>query len=200
MTQELFIIEINRLIDAIVSLKTSTDIFKDYVYPVLTSLSTTLLGFMVAIFTIKYQNHIEKEKEKAKIINTISLLALEARSNFITIKRNYSNSVSSNPFQRLMNVNHIPINDSRIDVEASHLALISNQTTFSGGYWEQTPRIKAMFNNYNYIVKLWLERNKAIDGILCHLDGLSDGKKWEVLHFPLKTCKLTFLIENFILL
>lgn len=153
--------ETEQIIQAIQSLKQESNLFKDYLFPILSAFFASFLGATAAYFSLKYHHYVETEKEKLDITNKWLLLAEEARSNLIAIKQNYHGTLNNHPIQRMLTIPAILFIAAPIAEDYSKLSfLIPKEPSNSGPKWSQIPRIRAMIHNYNYLLELWRKRNE----------------------------------------
>lgn len=153
--------ETEQIIQAIQSLKQESNLFKDYLFPILSAFFASILGATAAYFSLKYHHYVETEKEKLDIINKWFLVGEEARSNLIAIKQNYHGTLNDHPIQRMLALPTILFIAAPIAEDYSKLSfLIPKGPSNSGPKWSQIPRIRAMIHNYNYLLELWRKRNE----------------------------------------
>ena len=74
------------LADAIESLRPTSNIFKDYLFPIGSAFFSSLLGAFIAYIFFKYQERISIEKDKINTANKWILIAEGALTNLIAIK------------------------------------------------------------------------------------------------------------------
>lgn len=153
--------EVEMIVDAIGKLQQEPNYFKDYMFPIASALFTSLLGAAIAYLTIKYQEVIKIEKAKMDSVNKWTLLTEEARATLIAIKRNYYSELTDIPAQRISVVPNILFHATPIIEKYEELAfIISTNADGSMPKWASIPKIRAMINNYNYLLKLWEQRNQ----------------------------------------
>lgn len=155
--------EFQLLIDAVKSLKPEDDFVKDYIFPVATAFFSSLLGGAVAYITFKHQDAILFEKEKLNTTNKWTIIALDALHALQSIKQNYFETLSEDPYQRALAVPAILGQFSKITEPLSTLSFISpkaknGKPEFSK--WSQIPLIQTLFYNYNYLLGVWEKRNE----------------------------------------
>lgn len=160
---------IEKLISAIESLKQESNYFKDYLFPIVSALFTSLLGAAIAYFTIRRQENIQIEKDKMNAVNKWTLAAEQARSKLFSIKCNYHGKLTSHPFQRVLAIPNIIYQANQIEERYDDLSFIvpKAETKQKGQWpkWSQINRISAMIGNYNHILMLWGKRNDLIQEI-----------------------------------
>lgn len=151
------------VVQAIESLKQEPNYIKDYAFPIASALFTSLLGAGIAYFTLRHQEGIQIEKEKMNSANKWTLQVEEARATLISIKGNYNGELTHIPFQRLSAIPSILFHATPIKENYQDLSFIVPSNADKGSEpnkWSQLPRIRAMISNYNYLLKLWEQRNE----------------------------------------
>jgi len=154
--------ETELVVKAIESLKQDSSFFKDYAFPITSAFFTSLLGAGIAYFTLRRQEGIQIEKDKMDSSNKWTLKVEEARSTLIAIKNNYHGQLGHNPFQRLSAIPNILFHAVEITENYQDLSFIvpsSNDVEADNIKWNQLSRIRIMISNYNYLLKLWGQRN-----------------------------------------
>lgn len=155
--------EIEPIVHAIESLRQEANPFKDYLFPIITGAFSSLLGFVVAYFTLTYQENTQTQKDRIKTINDWMLLAEGASSSLVAIKANYHGKLGNNPFQRTLSTHSIIHSTRKLDVNLSSLSFIIPRKEDKKSQeikWRQLPRIRAMIENYNFIIELWDKRSE----------------------------------------
>lgn len=155
--------EIEPIVHAIESLRQEANPFKDYLFPIITGAFSSLLGFVVAYFTLTYQENTQTQKDRIKTINDWMLLAEGASSSLVAIKANYHGKLGNNPFQRTLSTHSIIHSTRKLDVNLSSLSFIIPRKEDKKSQeikWRQLSRIRAMIENYNFIIELWDKRSE----------------------------------------
>lgn len=155
--------EIEPIVHAIESLRQEANPLKDYLFPIITGAFSSLLGFIVAYFTLKYQENTQTQKERIKTINDWMLLAEGASASLVAIKANYHGKLENNPFQRTLSTRSIIHSTKKLDTNLSSLSFIIPRKEDKNSQeikWRQLPLIRAMFENYNFIIELWDKRSE----------------------------------------
>ena len=157
---------IKELISAIESLKQETNYFKDYLFPIVSALFTSILGAAIAYLTIRRQETIKIEKDKINAVNKWTLAAEQARSKLISIKYNYYGKLTNHPLQRVLVIPNIIYQANQIEERYDDLSFIvpkaKTKQKDTWPKWSQINRISAMISNYNHILMLWGKRNDHI--------------------------------------
>jgi hypothetical protein len=155
--------EIESIVKAIESLQQESNPFKDYIFPIIASFFSSMLGAFVAYFTLRHQDRIQLEKARIHTVNDWLLLVEGAMSSLISIKSNYHGDLKSNPFQRTQKVRSLIHSTKNIEKNISSLSFIipkKDDAKAKEEKWRQLPRIRAMIDNYNFIIELWNKRNE----------------------------------------
>jgi len=154
--------ETELLVHAIKSLRQDDNLFKDYIFPIVSGFFSALLGAGVAYFTLKYQEDIQIEKEKMDVANKWTLISENALASLLAIKTNYENELNDNPIQRALKVptvlhNAKPINEEVLDL--IFLVPKADDKRAQDLKWRGLPRIRSMVSNYNFLLDVWEKRN-----------------------------------------
>lgn len=160
--------DVKNIVEAIVSLRQKSNVFKDYMFPIVSSFFSALLGAGVAFITVRHQENIQLEKHKMIMANKWIILVQNAFATLITLKTNYYQGLSKNTFHRAITVPAIRYIRKPIQEEVSGLSFIVPKEDVSDlvdTKWRQLPRIHAMIENYNFILDIWDERNKIVTPI-----------------------------------
>jgi phosphate/sulfate permease len=152
--------EAKLIVQAIESIKSEPNLFKDYIFPIASAFFSALLGGAIAFLFFRYQEKLAVEKSKMNTANKWTLLAEEARSNLISIKQNYHGKLTENPIQRALAIPSVLFSYQRVIESYTDLSFIVSKAG-SNEKWSQIPRIRAMIHNYNYLQELWLKRNEV---------------------------------------
>lgn len=156
-------IETETIVHAIESLQPEANFFKDYIYPVIGALFSSLLGFVVALFTLHYQEKLQIEKNKMDAVNKWALIAEDAQSSLIALKNNYVGQLDDDPIHRVLKVPHILHNLKEIHEDVVNLAFLVPPLTDTEGRktkWRKLTLIRGMIKNYNFLIGLWNKRNE----------------------------------------
>lgn len=151
--------ETELLVKAIEGLKQEPNYIKDYIFPIASALFISVLGAGIAFFTLRHQEEVQFEKEKMNNANKWTLKIEEARASLIAIKGNYSGQLQSDPFQRILAIPTILFHAQPIAEDYQDLSFIVPKEGQESEKWSQITLIRAMVSNYNYILKLWEQRN-----------------------------------------
>ena len=155
--------EVKLIVQAIESLKTESNVFKDYIFPIASAFFSSLLGAGIAYFFFRYQEKIKIEKNKMDIVNKWILLAEDAHLNLIAIKQNYQGKLTDLPLQRALTIPHIIFSPQPILEKYSELSFLAPKNKIQETEkWCNISRIKVMINNYNLLQDLWKKRNEIV--------------------------------------
>lgn len=154
--------EAELIVKAIEGLKQDPNYLKDYAFPIASAFFTSILGAGIAYFTLRHQEGVQIEKDKIDSSNKWTLKVEEARSTLIAIKGNYHGQLGDTPFQRLSAIPSILFHGDAVKENYQDLSFIvpsSDDAEADYPKWSQIPRIRTMVSNYNYLLKLWEQRN-----------------------------------------
>ena len=151
--------EVELIVKAIESLKEESNPFKDYFFPIVSAFFTSLLGAGIAYFAFRHQEFIQVEKEKMNAANKWILIIEEAFSSLIAIKANYHGKLTVNPVERLSRVPTMLGSSKSIDEDLSSLSFVASKSS-NDAKWNQLTRIRAMVNNYNNLLDIWVKRDQ----------------------------------------
>lgn len=154
--------ETELLVEAIKSLYSEPNYFKDYVFPIASAFFTSILGGAIAYLTLRSQENVQIEKEKMDATNKWTLNAEEARGTLFAIKGNYHGGLDDNPFQRLTAIPSTLFKAKPLAEDFHGLSFIvpaGEEAKEDLPKWSQIPRVRAMVSNYNYVLELWEQRN-----------------------------------------
>lgn len=152
------------IVTAIESLQQTPNFFKDYIFPISSAFFTSILGAVIAYFTLSHQENIQIEKEKMNTSNKWTIEIEQARAGLIAIKRSYNDNLTDLPLERLAAVPCIMFHARAIPETFHELSFIVGNKEDSKSElpkWSQIPRIRSMVYNYNYLLKLWERRNEV---------------------------------------
>ncbi|WP_462151117.1 hypothetical protein [Pseudoalteromonas xiamenensis] len=167
------------LIRAVESLKQEPNIFKDYIFPIVSAFLSALFGALIAYFTLKRQESLKIEKEKLDAANKWTLDIQKARSSLIAIKQNYFKDLSSNPTQRVGSVPTILIKAENITESYADLGFIvptEAEMKKEDLKWAQISRVDTLVSNFNALLTMWNHRNRVNEEFkLAILKTFGDG-------------------------
>lgn len=151
--------EAELLVKAIEGLKQEPSYIKDYIFPVASALFTSVLGAGIAFFILRHQEEMQFEKDKMNHANKWTLKIEQARASLIAIKGNYNGQLLSDPFQRISAISTILFHAQPIAEDYQDLSFIVPKKGQEPEKWSQITQVRAMTSNYNYLLKLWEQRN-----------------------------------------
>lgn len=155
--------ETQLIVSAIESLQQESNFFKDYLFPIASAFFSSILGGVIAYYILNRQEYVQIEKDKMNASNKWTLDIEQARSNLIAIKDNYNGELTDIPLQRVGAIRSILFHAQSIPENFRDLSFIvpkGNKSKTDLPKWSQIPRIRAMISNYNYLLKLWDQRNE----------------------------------------
>jgi hypothetical protein len=163
--------DLQLLIKAIESIKPDDNLIKDYVYPIALAFISALMGSLLGYWVILKRTQEETEKDKIDSTNKLLLEAADCFHNLQAIKANYVGKLTEDPAQRLGCVPPILMHHRPSNPEFSGLFYLARATseTFknsttkeSQDNFQNIPRIKLIFENYNTALEMWKTRNELV--------------------------------------
>lgn len=148
---------------AIESLQTDSNWLKEYLFPIVSSFLSALLGAWVAYFALRYQENIHIEKDKLTACNQWTLKVEGLFQSLIAFKSNYSGEINQDPFNRALKVRHIISHSKPLDENVSNLSFVIPLKEDPSSFkvkWRNLSRIGGMVANYNLILQIWEKRNE----------------------------------------
>jgi hypothetical protein len=156
--------DLHDVVQAIESLKQESNLFKDYLYPIVSSFFSAILGAIVAYYTLRFQEGIQRERTKLDICNKWSIEVEGLFQSLIAFKGNYISDIGNDPVERAVKVRTILNHNQPIQINYAELSFITpskNDIDGQGRKWQQLSRIRGMIENYNAILALWNKRNSS---------------------------------------
>lgn len=155
--------QLNLLIKAVESLKQEPNLFKEYIFPIVSAFLSAIFGALIAYSTLKRQESLKLEKDKIDTANQWTLDIQKARSCLISIKQNYYRDLSDVPTQRLGETPTIFLKAEPIPENYHSLGFIvprSKKKSSDNQKWAQISRIDTLVSNYNLLLNMWSKRNE----------------------------------------
>lgn len=178
---------------------------KDYIFPTISALSSAALGAWAAFYAVNTQERNRIHTQNIDSINDATLKASEARNVLMAIKSNYHNKLSSNPYQRLLSIPRLPIDEQAINFKISTLVFLA-PTDIGDIYskWQKIETLDTLFKNYNQALYIWKKRNDIFEEMIpqlrqFHAKHISDDDLLQ-LFGPSKICEISDLTERAIIL
>lgn len=171
--------EIKDLIEAIESLRQESSLIKDYIYPIIISFFSAVLGAFTAYFTLRYQEDTNRERLKLDICNKWTIEIQGLFQSLISFKNNYDSPLSSNPVHRALQVRMIIKHDEPLTLDYAELSFITPDDVdldAKKSKWRQISRIRNLVENYNTTLNIWEARN-SIDEVLKEKLLITAGNK-----------------------
>ena len=163
--------ELEAVVNAIESLKPTENIFKDYVYPVIAPFLATLLGAWAGYTASVKKQRRDNDLQKLQALNRLLLQAESCFHCLESIKNNYSDTIDSSPL-RGMSFGPLVLDYEKANTDVSDLVFLtkildvntkninSNRLAFNN-----LPRIKQIFHNFNQVLAIWEQRNIEVKPI-----------------------------------
>ncbi|MEH6519218.1 MAG: hypothetical protein V7742_21270 [Halioglobus sp.] len=160
--------EVQGLITAIEGLKGSPSIFKDYVFPVIAPLASAGFGAWFGYQAAGRRQGTIDEVKRLHILNRWVLEAEGCFRNLESIKLNYSPGIGNNPTRGISFGPQIS-DYLRANTDVSDLVFITKTLDRDIKKLDQTklaynnlPRIRQIFHNYNQVLTMWEKRNELL--------------------------------------
>lgn len=150
------------LVNSINNLKDDSNLFKNYIFPVISGFFSAVLGAAVAYFSLRHQENIQIERHKLEICNKWIIDAEGLFQSLMAFKENYINEINSEPAERAIKVRRIISHQKPVQMNFSELAFITPQAgdeDHEQPKWRQISRIRGMVENYNALLRVWNDRN-----------------------------------------
>ncbi|SEF97984.1 hypothetical protein [Nitrosomonas ureae] len=164
--------EIDLLVQAIEKLESSTS---DYVFPLIASISSTLLGAFVAYLTIKHQENIQINKDQIRAINEILLVAADALFALFHIKATYyPQDFKLNPIHKALDIKSTVFATTKIAVDLTKLSFIVPITKIAiatASKWQNLIKLRELIDSYNRNIDMWNKRNELYLLIRSRIDN-----------------------------
>lgn len=154
--------ELLQLIHNLESSKPASNLFSDYVFPIVSAFFGSLFGGLVAYCIFLRQEKLQIEKNKMDAANQWTLIAEESFTTLLTIKINYQDLLNDNPIQRAMAIPTILLQAQPITTSISNLSFLTPKADDKRNIekWSQLPRIRTMKANFNLVLSYWQKRNE----------------------------------------
>jgi hypothetical protein len=155
--------ETELIVKAIEGLNQESNVFKDYMFPLVSGICSSLLGAGVAYFTLRYHENIQIEKQKMDIANEYTIALESAFSSLVAIKSNYHEKINDDPIKRASTIPSILHSSKQLNLDISKLSFIvpkKEDVKSQDIKWRSITRIRSMIHNYNHAFELWEKRNQ----------------------------------------
>lgn len=94
---------------AILNLQQESSIFKDYIFPTLTTSGSVLLGYLVANNAFTRQEIIKSEIERVNNFNKFFVAIDSGMQTLIAVKNTYKGRINTNPIERALSIQIHPL-------------------------------------------------------------------------------------------
>ncbi|WP_426008297.1 hypothetical protein [Aeromonas salmonicida] len=178
---------------------------KDYIFPTISALSSAALGAWAAFYAVNTQERNRIHVQNVDSINDATLKANEAKNSLMAIKSNYHNELSSDPYQRLISIPRILIDEPPIVLKISTLVFLTpSEVGHIYSKWQRIEYIDTLFKNYNQVVCIWKKRNELLNEMMLklnqfHAQTISSDILLQLCGLA-KVCEISDLTEQAILL
>lgn len=171
--------EFQPIVDALAKLESNP--FIDSANSIFTAVLSTALGIGATIFTNKYQERINAETHKLRVINRTTLSIAEMRANLIAIKENYYGSLGTDPISRLLSIPPIMTSFSIPTLETAELTFLAQKVdagNLNKNRWVRAEIIDALFTNYRSLIEQWALQTK--EALAVHQILASNGIQFDI--------------------
>ncbi|HIC0737214.1 TPA: hypothetical protein ACWZU0_001928 [Klebsiella oxytoca] len=151
---------------AILNLQQESSIFKDYIFPTLTTSGSVFLGYLVANNSFTKQEIIKSEIERVNNFNKFLVAIDSGMQTLIAVKNTYKGRINTNPIERALSIPKINCYFSPTpDVTLVVFLAKANKYSEAGNFyetWNNLPRVNAMLGNFQYLYDLVNHRNDVL--------------------------------------
>ena len=151
---------------AILNLQQESSIFKDYIFPTLTTSGSVFLGYLVANNSFTKQEIIKSEIERVNNFNKFLVAIDSGMQTLIAVKNTYKGRINTNTIERALSIPKINCYFSPTpDVTLVVFLAKANKYNEAGNFyetWNNLPRINAMLGNFQYLYDLVNHRNDVL--------------------------------------
>lgn len=148
--------------EAINSIRAESSVFRDYLFPIISSFFSAILGAWVAYFALKFQEKSQLERAKLITSNDWTITLEGAFQSLLAVKENYCAELSTHPFQRALATRSIIGQSKPIEKSVAELSFLVPTRSDPGSLkvkWRQLSRIGGLISNYNLVLSIWEKRN-----------------------------------------
>jgi hypothetical protein len=167
--------ELETLVNTIESLRPAENVFKDYVYPVIAPFLATLLGAWAGYTASVRKQGRDNDIQKLQSLNRLLLQAESCFRCLESIKDNYSETIDSKPW-RGMSFGPLVLDYEKASTDVSNLVFLtktldvdSKNINTNRLAFNNLPRIKQIFHNFNQVLAIWEQRNVEVKPIFAEL-------------------------------
>ncbi|HEI8402755.1 TPA: hypothetical protein SLE31_004599 [Citrobacter freundii] len=168
------------LVDAIDSLRHSSSVIKNYIWPLIPAVITSTIGFYIASYNFKSQEILRADVKKIENVNKFLIQMDSAFQSLVSVKTSIIGRISDDPIQRIFGAGVLEHYFSDVN-GVEDLVFLAKGNSMKNGQpyyksWNNIPRINAMVGNYKYLVQRIMSRNKIKSDFEKHLDIDEKGK------------------------
>ncbi|MBL4797898.1 MAG: hypothetical protein JKY50_10830 [Oleispira sp.] len=163
--------DVEILVKALEQLKPETNIFKDYIYPIVAPFFATLLGAWAGYHASVRKQKRDYEVDRLVALNRILLQAESCFSNLESIKENYRRDIDSSPL-RGISFGPLVLDFEKASTDVSKLIFLTKTLSKTTRDIDETrlafnnlPRLKQILHNYNQVLAIWHQRNVEVKPI-----------------------------------
>lgn len=165
---------------AILNLQQESSVFKDYVFPLLSTSGSVVAGYFIASYSFKSQEKTKAEIDKVNKLNEFFISIDGGLQTLTAIKSIYSGRVNADPVYRALSIPRIECHISEPPDPKTIVFLTKGNEQVSGepyySSWNNLPRINAMVGNYAHLCNRVSARNNFKTEISHFLEYSGNGE------------------------
>lgn len=152
------------LVDAINNLRQSSSVVKNYIWPIVPVVISSIGGFYIASYNFKSQEVIRTELRKIENVNRFLVQIDSAFQSLVSVKLSYAHHITDNPIERVLTIPEITNQFSDVNGVEELVFLAKGCKVKEGDpyyvSWNNIPRINTMVGNYKYLLQRIYARNE----------------------------------------
>lgn len=155
---------------AILDLKQESSVFKDYVFPLLSTVVSVLLGYYISQRSFEKQEKLKAELEKVNRYNSFIVGMDGVLQSLIGIKSIYRNGLDNDPWNRAVKIPKIKIH-LFTPPDVSSIVFLAYANEYKKAHavdegWNNLPRFNKMLGNYSQLNELIQRRDNLIESFI----------------------------------
>lgn len=167
--------DMKMLIKTVKGLKHESNIWKEIILPITMVFVSAFSGAYASYLFLRYQEKAKIEKEKIQSVNKWTLALISAQLTLYGIKSEYYDKLTSHPLQRMSIISNLIFTTAPIKESIVDLSFMVPSETDKPSYWSLL-RIKAVTENYNNLLSVWITRNELTSSIKKEMLKTRPGK------------------------
>lgn len=155
---------------AILDLKQESSVFKDFVFPLISTVVSVLMGYYISQRSFEKQEKLKAELEKVNRYNSFVVGMDGVLQSLIGIKSIYRNRLDDDPWNRLVEIPKIKVH-LFTPPEVSSIVFLAYANEYQKGHpvdegWNNLPRFNKMLGNYSQLNELIQRRNNLKESLI----------------------------------